>query len=485
MGRFRCLAFHHADRTVELQSRQGRAMTRQFPDIARLVRDHTSAGVVLDGELIIWAQGRLNFALLQRRNAAGAHRILDAVAEFPAHYVVFDALQVPPGLDVRARPLIERRALLEQLLAGVPPQLPLSPQTTSVEQAHEWLETWPAVGVEGLLWPAFSADRLTAICRGRGASFLDGGVRTRREVMWCDSRVAAVVVAREIRMVHRLADEADAISTRHLRGGGPVPSGAKADGSLVTEADREVEIRLRSLIAKLRPSDAFVGEEFGAHGVGRRRWLIDGIDGTASFVAGRPEWGTLIAAQDGDTVELGMVSAPALGRRWWAARDGGAWTASRRDGRTGDTVRLAVSERVRLSEAVVAVWPMPDRLLGRQREAALSLMACSPHVLPDPAGRAGKSSPVKPSTGSGTCHGGLLVATRQVDVSFSSVAGRGITLRWSRSSKKQAGGSVIWLADGGSIPAPRCSLTAASTTLLSRSPGRLADRTRPGRYDHC
>jgi ATP-dependent DNA ligase len=148
---FRCIAFHDAQGRVELQSRQRRLMTRQFPDIARLVRENAPHGTVLDGELIIWAGGRLDFGLLQRRNAAGPRRILDAVAEFPAHYVLFDVLQVPPDLDVRARPLVERRALLEQLLAGGPPQLPLSPQTSSIEQAREWLETWPAVGVEGLV----------------------------------------------------------------------------------------------------------------------------------------------------------------------------------------------------------------------------------------------------------------------------------------------------------------------------------------------
>jgi len=148
---FRCIAFHDAQGRVELQSRQRRLMTRQFPDIARLVREHTSPGTILDGELIIWASGRLDFGLLQRRNAAGPRRILDAVAEFPAHYMVFDVLQIPPDLDVRARPLVDRRALLEQLLAGAPPQLPLSPQTSSIEQAREWLETWPVVGVEGLV----------------------------------------------------------------------------------------------------------------------------------------------------------------------------------------------------------------------------------------------------------------------------------------------------------------------------------------------
>jgi ATP-dependent DNA ligase len=149
---FRCIAFRSGvgDR-VELQSRQGRPLAGHFPEIARLVRDHVPAGTVLDGELIIWTGGRLDFSLLQRRLTASPRKVIDWVAEHPAHLVLFDVLQVPPDLDVRPRPLLERRGLLEQLLVDAPPQLALSPQTTSVELAREWLETWPAAGVEGVL----------------------------------------------------------------------------------------------------------------------------------------------------------------------------------------------------------------------------------------------------------------------------------------------------------------------------------------------
>ena len=92
---FRCIMFHHADGQVDLQSRQGRAMARHFPEIVRLAREHLPAGSVLDGELIIWARGRLNFALLQRRLSAGPRNVLEQVVEFPAHLVLFDVLQVP------------------------------------------------------------------------------------------------------------------------------------------------------------------------------------------------------------------------------------------------------------------------------------------------------------------------------------------------------------------------------------------------------
>jgi histidinol-phosphatase len=83
----------------------------------------------------------------------------------------------------------------------------------------------------------------------------------------------------------------------------------------VTDADQEIEIVLRPLIRQEDPDGAFIGEEFGAHGHGRRRWIIDAIDGTASFLAGEPEWSTLIAVEEDSHISLGMVSAPALGRR--------------------------------------------------------------------------------------------------------------------------------------------------------------------------
>ncbi|MEY9886472.1 fructose-1,6-bisphosphatase/inositol monophosphatase family enzyme [Catenulispora sp. MAP5-51] len=91
-------------------------------------------------------------------------------------------------------------------------------------------------------------------------------------------------------MAHRLADRADAIAARHFRAGGIVGR-AKADGSPVTAVDLDIEHTVRALINDARPGDAFLGEEFGGFGQGRRRWIVDAIDGTASFLAGEPEWG--------------------------------------------------------------------------------------------------------------------------------------------------------------------------------------------------
>jgi histidinol-phosphatase len=99
----------------------------------------------------------------------------------------------------------------------------------------------------------------------------------------------------------------------------------KPDRTPVTDADQAVEHSIRSGIEAARPHDSILGEEFGTQGSGSRQWIIDPIDGTANFLRGVPIWGTLIAlAVDGVPV-VGVVSAPALGKRWWAARGHGAW----------------------------------------------------------------------------------------------------------------------------------------------------------------
>jgi histidinol-phosphatase len=112
-------------------------------------------------------------------------------------------------------------------------------------------------------------------------------------------------------------------------------------------------------VAEHRPGDAFLGEEAGASGEGDARWVVDPIDGTRNFTRGIPVWATLIAAERDGLVSAGVVSAPALGRRWWAARREGAW----RDG--GE--RLRVSAVGRLEDACVTVaieQPLAEGLRG-------------------------------------------------------------------------------------------------------------------------
>jgi histidinol-phosphatase len=134
-------------------------------------------------------------------------------------------------------------------------------------------------------------------------------------------------VSADLELALRLADTADAISMRWFRAR-ELAVETKADRSPVTEADRAVETELRVMLAQERRRDAILGEEGGAAGSGRRRWIVDPIDGTRNYSRGVPVWATLIALEDDGQVVLGVVSAPALHRRWWAERGGGAHAGS-------------------------------------------------------------------------------------------------------------------------------------------------------------
>ena len=127
----------------------------------------------------------------------------------------------------------------------------------------------------------------------------------------------------DLELALRLADTADSISLPRFRSGLTVET--KADKSPVTEADRLVESELRRMLAEARPDDAVLGEEEGAVGTGRRRWIVDPIDGTRNDSRGIPVWATLIALEDNAVIRVGVVSAPALRGRWWAERGAGAF----------------------------------------------------------------------------------------------------------------------------------------------------------------
>ena len=129
----------------------------------------------------------------------------------------------------------------------------------------------------------------------------------------------------DLRLAHVLADQADAITLDRFKAA-DLRVSMKPDYTHVTDADTAVEDALRGMLARTRPRDAVHGEEREDSGWGPKRWVIDPIDGTANFVRGVPVWATLIALMDGDTVLVGVVSAPALNRRWWASLGGGAFT---------------------------------------------------------------------------------------------------------------------------------------------------------------
>ena len=121
-----------------------------------------------------------------------------------------------------------------------------------------------------------------------------------------------------------MADLADGMTLARFRDVDLVVT-TKPDLTPVTEADRSVEHALRERIAAERPDHGIVGEELGSEGAGEWRWILDPIDGTKNYVRGIPIWATCIALQHRDQVTVGVVSAPALGRRWWAARGQGAF----------------------------------------------------------------------------------------------------------------------------------------------------------------
>jgi histidinol-phosphatase len=129
----------------------------------------------------------------------------------------------------------------------------------------------------------------------------------------------------DLRFAHVLADSADDITMRRFRSL-DLRVDAKPDLSPVTDADLATEESLRNLLRRARPRDAMLGEEFGQSGSSQRCWVIDPIDGTKNFIRGVPVWATLIGLMADGEVTVGVVSAPALGRRWWAGRGGRAWT---------------------------------------------------------------------------------------------------------------------------------------------------------------
>ena len=129
----------------------------------------------------------------------------------------------------------------------------------------------------------------------------------------------------DLRLAHVLADAVERVTMARFRAEDLVVE-SKPDLTPVTDADRAAEEHIRAQLKRTRPRDAVQGEEFGTTGHSPRRWVIDPIDGTKNFVRGVPVWATLIALVDEGQPVVGLVSAPALSRRWWAATGSGAWS---------------------------------------------------------------------------------------------------------------------------------------------------------------
>ena len=128
----------------------------------------------------------------------------------------------------------------------------------------------------------------------------------------------------DLALALKLAADADHISMDRYRSVDLVVT-TKPDRTPVTDADQAVERSIRTGIEAARPHDSILGEEYGTQGSGSRQWIIDPIDGTANFLRGVPIWGTLIALAVDGVPTVGVVSSPALGKRWWGATGHGAW----------------------------------------------------------------------------------------------------------------------------------------------------------------
>lgn len=147
-------------------------------------------------------------------------------------------------------------------------------------------------------------------------------------------------------------DAADELAMAHFRRDLVIE--AKPDRTFVTQADQAIERAIRDRITATYPEHGLVGEEYGTDaGQGRVRWYIDPIDGTHNFMRGVPLFGTLLAAERDGEIAVGVVSAPAIGSRWYASRGGGAWAVDALGPSAGTPRRIGVSQVADLADAQV------------------------------------------------------------------------------------------------------------------------------------
>jgi histidinol-phosphatase len=164
--------------------------------------------------------------------------------------------------------------------------------------------------------------------------------------------------SQDLQLALSLADVADGITIGRFLADDLVIE-TKPDLTPVTEADKAVEQALREQLGQVRSDDSVLGEEYGVTTApaSSRRWIIDPIDGTKNYVRGIPVWATLLALQDGGQITVGVVSAPAIGRRWWAGRGEGAFV---NDGLRGGPRPMQVSAVRDLGDAQLCFPGLDD-----------------------------------------------------------------------------------------------------------------------------
>jgi histidinol-phosphatase len=184
------------------------------------------------------------------------------------------------------------------------------------------------------------------------------------------TQVAAPDHAEDLGIAFALADIADAITVPRFKAS-DLAVETKPDLTPVSESDKAAELAIRRHIKAVRPEDAVVGEEFGAEvATNSRRWIVDPIDGTKSYVRGVPTWSTLIALQIDAQTTVAVVSMPAVGRRWWATHGGGAFGEPAGG---GTAERLQVSGVSDLSDAQMGWSGIEDWDAVGKGDAALAL----------------------------------------------------------------------------------------------------------------
>lgn len=186
-------------RGVELESRRGTNLTGLFPDVARSATVQLPAGTVLDGELVIFVDGRLSFDALQHRMAAGARRATNLARVRPGSLVVFDILKTD-GRNVTQHPWHARRTLLEDLAQPWRPPLQLTPFTDDRDEAVEWMQALAPMGIEGVV-----AKRATSRYT-RGAEWLK--IRFRQTLVGVIGAVIGPITAPEALILGQVDDAA-------------------------------------------------------------------------------------------------------------------------------------------------------------------------------------------------------------------------------------------------------------------------------------
>lgn len=155
--------------------------------------------------------------------------------------------------------------------------------------------------------------------------------------------MAEYTLQQDLKFALALADKVDAFTLARY-GANDLLVETKPDMTPVSDADRGAEQLILDQLAEHRPGDSVLGEEFGVHGDSSRRWVIDPIDGTKNFVRRVPVWATLIALLVDDEPVLGVVSSPALARRWYAATGLGAFVTE-----PGAEVGSTATRQIRVS----------------------------------------------------------------------------------------------------------------------------------------